>query len=86
MGVTDEEITRPLIGIANSANELVPGHIHLDRIVEAIKAGRERLRPWLQERGYKVIEAGLNLLAIHTADETLNDLKTSESQPQSSAA
>lgn len=39
MGVTDEEISRPLIGIANSANELVPGHIHLDRIVEAVKAG-----------------------------------------------
>ena len=39
MGITDEEIARPLIGIANSANELVPGHIHLDRIVEAVKAG-----------------------------------------------
>jgi len=55
-------------------------------LVEAIKAGRERLRPWLQEHGYKVIEAGLNLLAIHTSDSTLNDVKTSESQPQSSAA
>lgn len=39
MGLTDEEVGRPLIGIANSANELVPGHIHLDRIVEAVKAG-----------------------------------------------
>jgi dihydroxy-acid dehydratase len=39
MGVTDEEMARPLIGIANSANELIPGHIHLDRIVEAVKAG-----------------------------------------------
>ena len=39
MGVTDEEMERPLIGIANSANELVPGHIHLDIIVGAIKAG-----------------------------------------------
>jgi dihydroxy-acid dehydratase len=39
MGLTDEEISRPLIGIANSANECVPGHIHLDRVVEAIKAG-----------------------------------------------
>ena len=53
-------------------------------LVEAIKAGRERLRSWLQERGYKVIEAGLNLLAIHTSDRTLNDLKANE--PQSSAA
>jgi dihydroxy-acid dehydratase len=39
MGITDEEMARPLIGIANSANELVPGHIHLDLIVNAIKAG-----------------------------------------------
>ena len=39
MGLTDEEIERPLIGIANSANEYVPGHIHLDRIAEAVKAG-----------------------------------------------
>jgi dihydroxy-acid dehydratase len=39
MGYTDKELTRPLIGIANSANEIIPGHIHLDRIVEAVKAG-----------------------------------------------
>jgi len=39
MGLTDEEMVRPLIGIANSANELVPGHIHLDLIVSAVKAG-----------------------------------------------
>ncbi|HMK33934.1 MAG TPA: dihydroxy-acid dehydratase [Desulfomonilaceae bacterium] len=39
MGIIDEEMARPLIGIANSANELVPGHIHLDLIVDAIKAG-----------------------------------------------
>ncbi len=39
MGYTDEEIRRPIIGIANSKNEIVPGHIHLDRIAEAVKAG-----------------------------------------------
>jgi len=39
MGITDEEMGRPLIGVANSANELVPGHIHLDKIAEAVKAG-----------------------------------------------
>ena len=39
MGLTDAEINRPMVGIANSANELIPGHIHLDRIVEAVKAG-----------------------------------------------
>ncbi len=39
MGYTKEEIDRPLIGIVNSQNEIVPGHIHLDRIAEAAKKG-----------------------------------------------
>jgi len=39
MGYTDIEIERPLVGIANSVNGIVPGHIHLDKIVEAVKAG-----------------------------------------------
>ncbi len=39
MGYTDEELARPLIGVANSANEIIPGHIHLDKIAEAVKAG-----------------------------------------------
>jgi len=39
MGYTDSEINRPLIGIANSANGIIPGHIHLDKIVEAVKSG-----------------------------------------------
>jgi len=39
MGYTDEEMYRPLIGIANSWNEVVPGHIHLDKIAEAVKSG-----------------------------------------------
>ena len=39
MGYTDEEIARPLIGVVNSANEIVPGHIHLDLITEDVKAG-----------------------------------------------
>ncbi len=39
IGLTDEEIKRPIIGIANSANEIIPGHIHLDKITEAVKAG-----------------------------------------------
>ena len=39
MGLTDEEIRRPMVGIANSANEIIPGHIHLDKIAEAVKAG-----------------------------------------------
>jgi dihydroxy-acid dehydratase len=39
MGLTDREIDRPLIGVANSYNELIPGHIHLDKITQAAKAG-----------------------------------------------
>jgi dihydroxy-acid dehydratase len=39
MGYTDEEIARPIIGIANSANEVVPGHIHLNNIASAVKTG-----------------------------------------------
>ncbi|MBP1732000.1 MAG: dihydroxy-acid dehydratase [Deltaproteobacteria bacterium] len=39
MGCLDEELERPIIGIANSANELIPGHIHLDRVCQAVKDG-----------------------------------------------
>ncbi len=38
-GFTDEELARPLVGIANSFNEIIPGHVHLRQIVEAVKAG-----------------------------------------------
>ena len=39
MGYTDEELARPLVGIASSANDIIPGHIHLDKIVEAVRTG-----------------------------------------------
>lgn len=39
LGMTDEEISRPLIGVVNSFNEIVPGHIELDKITEAVKRG-----------------------------------------------
>ena len=39
LGLTDEEMARPLIGIVSSHNEIVPGHMHLDKIVEAVKQG-----------------------------------------------
>ncbi len=39
MGYTDEELRRPLVGIANSANDIIPGHVELDRIVKGVKAG-----------------------------------------------
>jgi dihydroxy-acid dehydratase len=39
MGLTDREIDQPIIGVANSFNEFIPGHIHLDKITQAAKAG-----------------------------------------------
>ncbi len=39
MGYTDEELERPIIGVVNSYNEVIPGHIHLDKITKAAKEG-----------------------------------------------
>ncbi|HOJ52172.1 MAG TPA: dihydroxy-acid dehydratase [Syntrophales bacterium] len=39
MGYTDEELERPIIGVVNSANEIIPGHIHLNTIAAEVKAG-----------------------------------------------
>ena len=39
LGLTDEEIKRPLIGVVSSFNEIVPGHMNIDKITEAVKAG-----------------------------------------------
>lgn len=39
LGLTREELKRPLIGVVNAANEVVPGHLHLGKIAEAVKAG-----------------------------------------------
>ena len=38
-GLTPEELDRPLIGVVNSHNDIVPGHVHLDQVSEAVKAG-----------------------------------------------
>ena len=39
LGYTDEEIRRPIIGVVSSYNEVVPGHMNLDKIADAVKAG-----------------------------------------------
>lgn len=39
IGYTNEEISRPLIGVGHAHNEIIPGHVHLDRILEAVKTG-----------------------------------------------
>ncbi len=39
LGLTEEELSRPIVGIVSSHNEIVPGHMNLDKIEEAVKAG-----------------------------------------------
>ena len=39
LGMTEEELERPLIGVVCSYNEIVPGHMNLDKISEAVKKG-----------------------------------------------
>lgn len=39
LGLTDEEIGKPIIGIVSSQNDIVPGHMNLDKVVEAVKTG-----------------------------------------------
>ncbi len=39
LGLTEEELDRPLVGIVSSYNEIVPGHMNLDKITEAVKLG-----------------------------------------------
>ena len=39
LGFTEEEMNKPLVGIVSSHNEIVPGHMNLDKIVEAVKLG-----------------------------------------------
>ncbi|MBQ8590197.1 MAG: dihydroxy-acid dehydratase [Firmicutes bacterium] len=39
MGYTKEELDRPLIGVVSAKSEIVPGHMHLDKVAEAVKAG-----------------------------------------------
>ena len=38
-GLIDEEMDRPFVGVVNSWNEFIPGHIHLDKVAKAVKAG-----------------------------------------------
>ena len=39
LGLTNEELNRPMVGIVSSYNEIVPGHMNIDKIVEAVKLG-----------------------------------------------
>ena len=42
LGMSAEEMKRPLIGVVSAFNEIIPGHIHLDKIADAAKAGVRR--------------------------------------------
>ena len=55
-------------------------------LVEQVKTEPERLRALLEERGYRVVDAGVNLLAIHRSDPTLSELQIPETPAQPSAA
>ena len=49
LGMTEEEMERPLVGIVSSYNEIVPGHMNLDKIVQAVKMGvAMELRSWFR--------------------------------------
>ena len=39
LGMTNEEIRKPMIGIVSSYNEIVPGHMNIDKIVDAVRMG-----------------------------------------------
>ena len=49
LGFVDEEMGRPVIGIANSFNEIIPGHVGLKNIVQAVKR-RHSQRRWCTNR------------------------------------
>ena len=42
LGLTEEDLASPLVGVVNAANEIIPGHAHLDAIAQAVKAGISR--------------------------------------------
>ena len=44
-------------------------------LIEKIKTDAEKLRQWLKEHGYEVLDAGINMLAIHQSDKTLTDVR-----------
>ena len=45
LGLTEEEQQRPLIAVVSSYNEIVPGHMNLDKIVDAVKKAGIKLKP-----------------------------------------
>jgi hypothetical protein len=48
---------------------------HPIMLIKKIKTDAEKLRQWLKEHGYEVLDAGINMLAIHQSDKTLTDVR-----------
>jgi FkbM family methyltransferase len=48
---------------------------HPIMLIEKIKTDSEKLRAWLKAQGYEIIDAGINMLAIHQSDKTLTDIR-----------
>jgi FkbM family methyltransferase len=58
---------------------------HPIMLIEKIKADAGKLRQWLGEHGYEIIEAGINLLAIHKSDKTRTEIRLQSSAPSPAA-
>jgi hypothetical protein len=59
---------------------------HPIMLIEKIKTDAEKLRQWLKARGYEVIDAGINMLAIHEGDKTLTEVRPAQASPAPPAA
>jgi len=62
------------------------GRSHPAMLIEKIKADAGKLRQWLESRGYEIIEAGINLLAIHRNDKTLAEIRPDQPSAAQPAA
>ena len=58
---------------------------HPIMLIEKIKTDAEKLHQWLGERGYEIIEAGINMLAIHESDSTLAEIRPNQPSAQPAA-
>jgi FkbM family methyltransferase len=54
---------------------------HPIMLIEKIKANDAKLRQWLNEHGYEILESGINLLAVHNSDKTLANIRPNQTSP-----
>ena len=69
LGLTKEDMDRPLIGIVSSYNEIVPGHMNLDKIADAVRTVEKNLCPVFiykcGSRWFRLVHFGVVALAHH---------------------